>query len=137
MYYILYKPKKKGNLLGNNHISSKFPGSGNEPTKDSLESIIVAEREMFIKEHRGTKDGFHKRNLDTTFGKLENLKIPRDRKGKFRTKLIELYKRRDMVTSVSLCKLYEWIILSKNIELTQEILIIHQNSKSLTGTGTS
>ena len=62
---------------------------------------------MFIKEHGGTKNGFYERNLDTTLGKLENLKIPRDREGKFRTKPIAPYKRRDMVTSVSLCKLDE------------------------------
>ena len=57
---------------------------------------MVAERDVFIKEHGRTKNGFYERNLDTTIGKLENLKIPRDRKGKFRTKLIESYKRRDI-----------------------------------------
>ena len=55
---------------------------------------MVAEREMFIKEHGGTRNGFFMRNLDTTLGKLENLKVPRDREGKFKTKLIEPYKRR-------------------------------------------
>jgi len=66
-----------------------------EVVKQTLESIMVAERNMFIKEHRGTKNGFYRRNLDTTFRKLENLKAPRDREGKFRTKLmlIEPYKR--------------------------------------------
>ncbi len=36
------------------------------------------------------------RNLDTTLGELENLKVPGDREGKFRTKLIEPYKKRDI-----------------------------------------
>jgi len=57
---------------------------------------MVAERDVFIKEHGGTKNRFYERNLDTTLGKLENLKVPRDREGKFRTKLIEPYKRRDI-----------------------------------------
>ena len=51
---------------------------------------------MFLKEHEGTKNGFYTRNLDTTVGKLEDLKIPRDREGNFKTKLIEPYKRRDI-----------------------------------------
>ena len=55
---------------------------------------MTAEREMFLKEHRGTKNGFYERSLDTTVGKLENLKVPRDREGNFRTKLIEPYRRR-------------------------------------------
>ena len=67
-----------------------------EVVKQTLESIMVAERDVFIKEHGGTKNGFYVRNLDTPLGKLENLKVPRGRGGKFRTKLIEPYKRRDI-----------------------------------------
>jgi len=57
---------------------------------------MTAEREVFLKEHGGTKNDFYVRNLDTALGKLKNLKIPRDREGRFRTKLIEPYKRRDI-----------------------------------------
>ena len=62
-----------------------------EVVKQTLESIMVVEREVFIKEYGGTKNGFYTRNLDTVLGKLKNLKIPRDREGKFRTRLIEPY----------------------------------------------
>ena len=51
-----------------------------EVVKQTLESIMIAEREVFIKEHGGTKNDFYERNLDTTLGKLENLKVPRDKK---------------------------------------------------------
>ena len=64
--------------------------------KQTLKSIMVAERYVFIKKYGGTKNGFYVRNLDTTLGKFENLKVPRDREGKFRTKLIEPYRRRDI-----------------------------------------
>ncbi|ADY73245.1 transposase mutator type [Desulfurobacterium thermolithotrophum DSM 11699] len=67
-----------------------------EVVKQTLESIMVAEREVFLKENGGTKNGFYVRNLDTVIGKLENLRVPRDREGKFRTKLIEPYRRRDI-----------------------------------------
>ncbi len=67
-----------------------------EVVKQTLESIMIAEREVYLKEHGGTKNGFYLRNLDTIIGKLENLKIPRDREGRFKTKLIEPYRRRDI-----------------------------------------
>ena len=67
-----------------------------EAVKQTLESIMIAEREVYLKEHGGTKNGFHVRNLDTIIGKLENLKIPRDREGRFKTKLIEPCRRRNI-----------------------------------------
>ena len=67
-----------------------------EVVKQTFEAIMIAEREVFIKENNGTKNGFYTRNLDTSIGKLEELRIPRDREGKFKTKLIEPYKRRDI-----------------------------------------
>ena len=73
-----------------------LPDLVKEVVKQTLESIMIAEREVYLKEHGGTKNGFYVRNLDTVVGKLKNLKIPRDREGRFRTKLIEPYKRRDI-----------------------------------------
>ena len=67
-----------------------------EVVERTLESIMTAEREVFLREHGGTKNGFYERSLDTTVGKLEDLKIPRDRDENFRTKLIEPYRRRDI-----------------------------------------
>ena len=57
---------------------------------------MIAEREVFLKENGGIKNGLYTRNFDTLLGKLEDLKIPRDREGNFKTKLIEPYKRRDI-----------------------------------------
>jgi len=73
-----------------------LPDLVKEVVKQTLESIMTAEREVFLKENGETKNGFYVRNLDTAIGKLKNLKIPRDREGRFKTKLIEPYKRRDI-----------------------------------------
>jgi putative transposase len=64
--------------------------------KQTLEKIMEAEREVFLEENGGSKNGFYKRDLDTIHGKIEDLKIPRDREGNFKTQLIEPYKRRDI-----------------------------------------
>lgn len=77
-------------------LNKILPNIIKEVVKQTLESIMVAEREIFIKENNGTKNGFYTRNFETVAGKLEELKIPRDREGRFKTKLIEPYKRRDI-----------------------------------------
>lgn len=77
-------------------LNKILPNIIKEVVKQTLETIMVAEREIFIKENNGTKNGFYTRNFETIAGKLEELKIPRDREGKFKTKLIEPYKRRDI-----------------------------------------
>ncbi len=78
------------------NLQKILPDLIREVVKQTLESVMVAEREVFLREHGGTKNGFYERSLDTTLGKVENLKIPRDREGRFRTGLIEPYKRRDI-----------------------------------------
>ena len=77
-------------------LKSILPDLIKEVVTQTLSAIMLAERDVFVKEHGGMKNGFYERSLDTTIGRLENLKIPRDREGRFRTKLIEPYKRRDM-----------------------------------------
>jgi len=77
-------------------LKSILPDLIKEVVTQTLSAIMLAEREVFVKEHGGTRNGFYERSLDTTTGRLENLRIPGDREGRFRTKLIEPYKRRDI-----------------------------------------
>ncbi|MDF2954156.1 MAG: Transposase, partial [Thermodesulfobacterium sp.] len=67
-----------------------------EVIKRTLKIIMIAEREVFLKGNGGIKNGFYTRNFNTLLGKLEDLKIPRDREENFKTKLIESYKRRNI-----------------------------------------
>ena len=73
-----------------------LPEFTKEVVKEIMETIMKAERAVFIEEHGGTKNGFYRRALDTLFGKIEDIKVPRDREGRFQTQLIEPYKRRDI-----------------------------------------
>ncbi len=43
---------------------------------------------------RDSRNGYYERDLESVFGLLEDLRIPRSRNGTFRTKLIERYQRR-------------------------------------------
>ena len=65
-----------------------------EMAKIALEAVMQAEREVFLAEHGGTKNGHYTRNLDTSLGRLEGLRVPRDREGRFHTQLWAPYQRR-------------------------------------------
>ncbi len=61
--------------------------------KETLESLMNAERQAFIEEHNGTKNGHYYRDLATKYGYINDLKVPRDRDGEFNTQILQPYKR--------------------------------------------
>jgi len=61
--------------------------------KNFLESLALAEREIFCEERNDVGNGFRTRSLDTPFGKIENLKVPRTRYENFSPFFLEPYKR--------------------------------------------
>ncbi len=56
-------------------ILPNLPEIIKEVVKQTLKIIMIAEREVFLKENGGIKNGFYTRNFDTLLGKLEDLKI--------------------------------------------------------------
>lgn len=69
-----------------------------------LEKLLKAELTEFLgyEKHEpsgrnsdNSRNGYYSRNLHTKYGKIENLKVPRDRNGEFQTALFEPYQRRD------------------------------------------
>lgn len=70
--------------------------------KRVLESVMEAERDLFCgiaSRGRGIlrqdqRNGYYERDLETAFGILAKLRVPRTRSGSFRSKLIEQYQRR-------------------------------------------
>jgi putative transposase len=61
--------------------------------KETLETIMNKERDIFIENNNGTRNGRYKRTLNTKLGFIDNLKVPRDREGNFRTMVFEPYRR--------------------------------------------
>jgi hypothetical protein len=69
VYNNLCNLEKKSTLLGNNHKNEQsqevnmelqkiLPNFVKEVVKQPLESIMTAEREVFIRKHGGTRNGF-------------------------------------------------------------------------------
>ena len=61
--------------------------------KEYLESLMNTERCVFIEEHGGLRNGFYERKVKTKFGEIEDLSVPRDREGRFRSAALEPYSR--------------------------------------------
>ena len=61
--------------------------------KEYLENLMETERDVFIDEHGCIKNGYYERTMKTKFGEIEDLNVPRDWEGKFRTALFDPYAR--------------------------------------------
>lgn len=70
-------------------------------TRMVMEGIMQEELTQFVgaawgectPERRGYRNGFYTRDLRTTSGAIEELKVPRDREGNFHTQVFERYQR--------------------------------------------
>ncbi|MGC8566018.1 MAG: transposase [Thermoplasmata archaeon] len=61
--------------------------------KETLKTIMKTERDIFIENNNGTKNGAYTRTLNTKYGFIDDLKVTTDREGNFRTMIFEPYKR--------------------------------------------
>lgn len=60
-----------------------------------LQTLLHADREAFLGEYGGRKNGYYSRKLETVFGQVE-LAIPRDREGRYYPSLLKPYARRQV-----------------------------------------
>jgi transposase-like protein len=79
--------------------------------QERLEIIMKAELDNYLKverpNHPNSKNGYYKRSLDTRYGKIEELSVPRDRRGEFQTQLFAPYQRRDGWLEETIIKMYQ------------------------------
>jgi len=65
--------------------------------KEKLELIMREEIKHFLEmeqtETSNMRNGYYQRNLDTQYGRIEGLLVPRDRNGEFQTQLFPPYQR--------------------------------------------
>ncbi|XEC93270.1 IS256 family transposase [Paenibacillus tarimensis] len=79
--------------------------------KDKLELLMREELTNFLTiekpELQDTRNGYYSRTLETQFGKIDDLQVPRDRQGEFRTELFEPYQRRDGWLEEAVIRMYK------------------------------
>ena len=51
--------------------------------KEFMESLLKGEIMAFLEEKEGSRNGYYERDIGTRYGKINDLKVPRDRDNEF------------------------------------------------------
>ncbi len=97
--------------------------------KEYLESLMNTEREVFLNENAGTKNGYYSRTMKTRMGEISDLNVPRDREGLFSTAVFDPYSRSIGIDELIL-SLYSKGIFTRNAAEILETVFRNRYSKS-------
>lgn len=66
-----------------------------ETVREVVQHLLHLDREAYLRENGGSKNGHYPRKLETSFGQVA-LKVPRDREGWYYPSLLQPYARRQV-----------------------------------------
>jgi len=98
-----------------------------------IQSILEAEMTDFLgantnertDSRNGYRAGYYNRTLTTRMGKIE-LRVPRDRNGKFSTELFDRYQRSEKALVAALCEMYIQGVSTRKVKkITEELCGVH------------
>jgi len=104
-----------------------------------IQDILDAQMTEFLsafpgersEERTGYRAGFYSRNLFTRVGKIE-LRVPRDRQGRFSTDLFERYQRSEKALVTSLCEMYVQGVSTRKVKkITEELCGIEFSASTI------
>ncbi|ACB85901.1 IS256 family transposase [Natranaerobius thermophilus] len=93
--------------------------------QEKIELIMREEIRNFLKEQdeKNYRNGYYTRSLDTLFGQIEDLNVPRDRNGDFQTQLIEPYQKRDCWLEEAIIRMYQKGMSTRDVAKFIETLL--------------
>jgi transposase-like protein len=97
--------------------------------EEELEAYIQASPYERTQERRDQRNGTYLRELGTSLGKIEDLPVPRTRKG-YRTQLFDRYKRRQAELDESICQMFVGGVSTEKVGQIIEMLSGEQPSPS-------
>ena len=104
-----------------------------ELVKESVQEVLEAEMTEAVGaragERTGYRSGYYSRGLVTRIGKLE-LRVPRDREGRFSTELFERYQRAEKALVSALAEMYVQGVSTRKVKAITEELCGHTFSAS-------
>lgn len=85
-----------------------------DATRTVMEEVMREELERFVgaawgehtPERKGYRNGFYTRDLGTTSGPIEDLRVPRDREGEFQTQVFDRYSRYEPQVAEGLTEMF-------------------------------
>jgi putative transposase len=89
--------------------------------KEFMESLMKGEIQAFLEEKEGQRNGYYERDLGTRYGKITDLRVPRDRNNEFQTALFDRYQRNIGIDDLVISMYSKGISTRKMAEILEEL----------------
>ena len=90
--------------------------------KEFMESLMKGEIQAFLEMKEGQRNGYYERDIGTRYGKINDLRVPRDRNNEFQTALFERYQRNVGIEDIVVSMYSKGISTRKMAEILEELL---------------
>ena len=87
------------------------------------------EIQAFLKENRGSRNGYYERDIGTRYGKINDFRVPRNRDNEFQTALFDRYQRNIGIDDLVVSMYSKGVSTRKMAEILEE-LFHNKHSKS-------
>lgn len=86
-------------IIQKNELTDQLGDAVLQFVKEKIEFVMREEISNYLQHephnYPNTRNGYYERTLDTRYGKIGDLRVPRDRQGEFQTQVFEPYQRRE------------------------------------------
>ncbi|WMT44402.1 MAG: transposase [Cuniculiplasma divulgatum] len=89
--------------------------------KGFMESLMKGEIQAFLEEREGQRNGYYESDMGTRYGKIDDLRVPRDRSNEFQTALFEPYQRNIGIDDLVVSMYSKGISTRKMAEILEEL----------------
>ena len=89
--------------------------------KELMESLMKGEIQAFLEENKGSRNGYYERDLGTRYGRINDLRVPRDRDNEFQTALFDRHQRNIGIDDLIASMYSKGISTGKMAEILEEI----------------
>lgn len=97
------------------HIRSLLKDTMEICMSEELAGHIGTKRYQRVDNPVDYRNGYYRRDLDTEFGPINNLKVPRARSGLFKTSVFEFYQRRQPQVNEAICNAFLYGISTRDV----------------------
>ena len=89
--------------------------------KEFMESLLKGEIQAFLEQNNGQRNGYYERDIGTRYGKIDDLRVPRDRDNEFQTALFDRYQRNLGMDDLVISMYSKGISTRKMAEILEEL----------------
>ncbi|SIS82773.1 putative transposase [Salimicrobium salexigens] len=96
--------------IGQNNLENQLDDMVRSFVQEKLETIMKEEMNQFFEENpelKNYKNGSYGRQLDTKYGRIEDLQVPRDRENAFQTEVFQPYQRYEQWLGETIITMYQ------------------------------